>query len=272
MKKNRYIQGFLALCFMATLTTGCEINDILKEDDGSDMALIRVDLPTFDAEYVLNFTDVMTGQPYEKTLTANIFRAGVDEICTDMGKLKDGKFTTSTGTLNLFLNPNKKVAGETISFEVDGKGSDYIIIRHKVNTVKGRNDASIGVFSLNGTRASSSVLVASEHKPAYKIVDANGVEANVSWFNHPTYHENKLVKGIILGDKTYKAINIPENMVGVSVINHGGYSLVYEEYKISKKADVIIKLSGTGETSGTYRITTKDGVSISNDISGKLPI
>lgn len=287
MKRNRYIQGFLSLCFMATLTTGCDVNDMFKEDDGSDMSVLRVDLPTFDAEYVFHLMDVTTGQPYENSVKVRITGKSAHNICTDMGKTDvstGGTFTASGGELNLYLNPNEHVsASDPIEFILYDDGDGTLILPHTIKqTIPGRYDATIGVMSLTGVKSAEGIAAANKvasYKPTYKVFKMTGLSGEkedvtdkVTWFPYPMYNEDYIVKGVLLyTEGLYTVENVPADM-DVSAVTTKKYTFIYEKHKATKRADVNIELTGSGQTSGTYYITTADGVYISGNLSGNLPL
>lgn len=273
MKRKKYLSLMTLIGVAFALFTSCDLNDVLKEDDGSDMTLLRVDFPTFDGTYALKTINAITGEPYMSDITVKVSGKSADKIITDMGKKNDGIFKSSGGDLYLYLDPNEKVANEKVEFKLTGADKNCAIIPFSITqSLSGVYNGNIGVIPNTYLKSATS-----NNDRGYTVWDKNGTSLPILWFSTPFIYGETLAVGIVNSSEdpsSFIAKNVPAGTI-VSFKRENDITFICETKHDGKAITVTINLTAANkntETSGYYKITTTDDLTISGELSGTLPI
>lgn len=183
MKKG-YILAILTLCAAATLICNSCSNPLV-DDNGDDIPLIRIDLPPFDATYLIDFVE-LNGL----ATTPNGADVEVQLLGPDAADLYDESFSTSnsymvhpSGVLSLNLDPNIQLSqSNPLDFTIAGQNHNYVVLPWSVHqTVPGNKRLQVEVINvangpqaMGGTRGITFPDLTDGSPSATKIVDLSG--------------------------------------------------------------------------------------------------
>lgn len=281
---------------LSTMLISCNLKDFLKDDDGNDVPLIRLDMPKFDATYLLQFVDATTGEPIYDRFTARISGPSAGDIIDDGGKLNNSTYEIKSGVLSLNLNPNIKLNGsKDIQFAVSGEGASLLVLPQIfANRTPGNKTYSVAVFKFPPIDIRSSPSSVSKVEESLATVTSpSGVTlkpiADISTMHRGDgYDYVKLYRATESGQYNYTAPDVlgvtsglyslgesaladPEQKL---YLNAGQYFTTISKNDGTVSTDVTINIASNSTISSTfdYIIETDNGMTYRGAVSGKLPI
>lgn len=148
MKKIIYIAAAI-FSFAIVVNTGCK--NPLVDDKGNDIPLLRVDLPKFEATYIIEFYTKSGNieRPVDGNISYSITGKDATKLVNEGGRINNSGNINSGGILSLNLDPNIKFPYD-LEFTISGQNSNYLILPNVIKqTTTGSRQIRIEVIDLN---------------------------------------------------------------------------------------------------------------------------
>lgn len=213
--KNFNIKLYGLVLLAAACLVSCDINNIGKDENGDDISLLRLDLPKFDATYLMNFVDE-NGQLITSDLNISFAGKNGNSLVTEAGRINE-TYRVVGGMLNLNLNPNIKINSQNqIDFQIKGAGAGMVVLPYIVKqSLSGERIINVEVFNwqtlqmqqstISKNRATSPITVTTpDHKNLSPLAVLSGKD------NGNGYEYKMLYMATVSGEYTCLIANAGE--------------------------------------------------------------
>lgn len=151
------MKKYIAMATLLLGLTGCSwFEDPTIDKDGNKIPLLALDLPYFDASFLINAVDEATGNSATSTVKMQLRGEFVENkgLVTDLGYLRYAYDVKPGGNVLICLNPNLMVNPvKPVNFVVTGENADQIILPYRViSGVRGVSEVTVRTLDLRQLR------------------------------------------------------------------------------------------------------------------------
>lgn len=127
------------------VTASCDINNVLKDDEGIEIPLVIADLNFLDTKINLELVDVETGLPIDERLNITVYAN--KPIINLKGKLTN-EFTVNDGTLTFSVDPNQNISdADPLQLKIEATNNSLLSANSEVEIYdKGDHFISLVIY------------------------------------------------------------------------------------------------------------------------------